>query len=506
LNTSAGVPGVSSLDAAHAEARHLWPPLILSVLAVWVVPMGSSMGLDESGNWWVIKDGISAMLQRADLWSGGQSVLFNLVVMGTRQVAGDSDFVLRLPSLLMMLATLVLIHRIALRWAGPLAAAFSCLAFVTMREVIHVASVLRPFAMGILLATGAMLALIRWLDRGRFRDAAVYTILAALTPYANYLHGSMFLVHAIYAGMRMYRKDTLVKPAAIVTAWAACGLMLIPLLRQALALYSRRGQALYLSPPNLEQAAASIAPPLLLGAMVLALCLYLLTKRAPLRIADADPDLLWVAALWAIIPPLTLIALGIFTDIQVFAGRYYVVNAPGAALLAGMLLRSLDPPKFGRALALTVAICATLYYGFQEGFLRGLFDYRGAAEDVAQLIRDPGTPVVVVAGYTESNYLPNMTDPLISQALLAPALRYHTPGRLIPAPGMLTPEAEGYMERLFTETLQHQPKFVLTGLLGAEFYRAWLAGRAASSGFRMRSRTDHSGVLVMEFETDGARQ
>ena len=53
--------------AARNEARYLWPPLILGIVAVWVVPMGSSLGLDESGNWWVIKDGLAAMIERAGL-------------------------------------------------------------------------------------------------------------------------------------------------------------------------------------------------------------------------------------------------------------------------------------------------------------------------------------------------------------------------------------------------------------------------------------------------------
>ena len=70
--------------AERAESRYLWPPLILSILLLWLLPMGNSLGLDESGNWWVIKDGVSKMLERSRIWTGGESVLFNLLVMAAR--------------------------------------------------------------------------------------------------------------------------------------------------------------------------------------------------------------------------------------------------------------------------------------------------------------------------------------------------------------------------------------------------------------------------------------
>jgi len=493
-----------SVDLAiRHEARLVLPLLILSILALWILPMGSSFGLDESGNWWVLKDGFREMVERAAVWPGGQSVLFNLIAMGTRAVAGDSDFALRLPAVVMMIGTLVLIYRLGARLGGPLAAALSCLAFVTMREVIYVASVLRPYALGVLLATGAMLALIRWLDTGRWGSAILYVILAALTPYANYLHGSMFLVHVICAAMRIYRKNTPVNVTGLLGAWLACGILMIPLLREALALYSRRGQEAYLNPPNAAEAFASIVPPVLAGSLLLAVFVHIILRRAPVRIAHADPDLLWVASVWAVVPPLVLVALGVLSDVELFAGRYYVVNAPGVALSAGILLRSVDPTRFARTFAIILAFFAISYYGFQEGFLRGLFDYRGATEYIRSQVTNLDTPVIVVSGYTEASYFPNVTDPVLSQALLAPALRYRMPGRLIPTPGLLTAEAEIYMESLYSQTLQNQPRFILTGLLGSEFYRAWLVGRTANSGFHMKSRREFSGVLVMVFEKNG---
>ena len=251
----------SSPASELEESRYLWPPLIMSVVMLWFVPMGTSMGCDEAGTWWVIKDGFHSMLERAAWWPAGQSILFNLLVMGARGIGGDRDFVMRIPALLMSLGTLVLLYRLGKRLAGPLAAMFACLAFVVMQEVMAVASVIRPYSLATLLVTGAMLALVAWLDTGRLRYGIAYVMLAGLTPYAHYVQGLMFIVHAVYAALRIRARDSAIRPLDILLAWFASGLLMLPLLERALSLYSRRAVDTYLYFPNATAVLASVVPP-----------------------------------------------------------------------------------------------------------------------------------------------------------------------------------------------------------------------------------------------------
>jgi hypothetical protein len=486
--------------AEREEARYLLPPLILGIVLLWIVPMGNSLGLDESGNWWVVKDGVREMLVRARLWPGGQSVLFNLFVIGARSIGGDSDIVMRIPSLLMMIGTLVLIYRLGKRVAGPLAAMFSCLIFVAMREVIYVASTVRPYALAILLVTGAMLALMNWLDGGGLLYAGMYVGLAALTAYATYLYCMMFLVHAAYAIVRIRMRNSRVGPAALLGAWMASGILMLPLAAQVLSAYSRRAGETYLSTPSIEEILASIIPPVLAGAIGLGMILAV-ALRKPIAGSLKPLPQSWMLAVWALTPPAVILVLGFVTDLRLFAGRYYLANAPGIALALGSILTALEPIWLRRFVAGAIVISAILMYGINEHFMRGLHDYRGAVAAVREQVKDePDTPVIVMSGFTESQKLANVLDPTLSQPLFAPLLRYQIPGHLVFVPSSPLEEDDPYIDRVFATTLQNTRKFLVVGLLNAEFLRSWLLGRGRDLGFRVRSHENYAGVVVVVFE------
>ena len=486
--------------AEWEEARYLLPPLILGIILLWIVPMGTSLGLDESGNWWVVKDGVREMLVRAQIWPGGQSVLFNFLVIGARSIGGDSDVAMRIPSLLMAMGTLVLIYRLGKRLAGPLAAMFSCLIFVAMREVIYVASTVRPYALAILLVTGAMLALTNWLDSGKLLYAGIYAVLAALTAYATYLYCMMFLVHAAYAIWRMRMGNTPVRPAALLGAWIASGVLMLPLAAQVLSAYSKRAGETYLSTPTVGEILASIVPPVLAGAIGLGLILALALRKAVAGSLQQYPHS-WVLAVWALTPPAIILLLGFVTDLQLFAGRYYLANAPGVALALGLILSALEPIWLRRFMASAIVISAVLMYGVNEHFMRGLYDYRGAVAAVREQVKDePETPVIMMSGFTESQKLANVLDPTLSQPLFAPLLRYNISGHLVYVPSSPLEEDNPYIDRVFATTLRNQRKFVVVGLLNAEFLRLWLLGRGRDLGFHIRSHQSYGGVVVTVFE------
>ena len=501
MTTLAGPEVSASTHAAEREeCRYLWPPLILTIVLLWFVPMGTSLGLDESGNWWVIKDGFQAMLQRARVWPGGQSVLFNSLVMAARSIGGHSDFVMRIPTVLAALGALYLLYRLGRKLFGPLAAMFSCLVFVTMREVVYVASTVRPYSLAILLVIGAMLCLVNWLDTGRFRYAAGYVLLASLTLYATFLYALMFLVHAAYALVRLRLQRSAVSARGLLAAWIASGVLLLPLATQILASFASRDKDTYLSVPPIDTALGSVIPALLAGAVGLALLLALVLRRPFGFSAVSGSTEAGLVAIWALAPPGILLALALFTDLQLFAGRYYLENAPGVALAAGMLLCRLEPAAIRRLVAAIISVCGVLLYGVNEHFMRGLFDYRGAVAAVREQVGDSRTPVIVVSGYFEGRDLPGIFDPALLDVFFAPVLRYRMPGELILAPQVLTHKTEDYLEHVVATKLQNQRRFLLVGLFASEFYRSWLESRCRDLGFTDRLYGNYSGVSVFLFE------
>src|SRR6266404_9171016 len=107
MTGSTAIEGMVTTDVAseQAESRFLWPPIIIAVVLLWIVPMGSSLGNDEASNWWVVKDGLKQAVARANSSQslpGSQSILYNLLPIAARAIGGDSEIVLRFPSVLAM--------------------------------------------------------------------------------------------------------------------------------------------------------------------------------------------------------------------------------------------------------------------------------------------------------------------------------------------------------------------------------------------------------------------
>jgi hypothetical protein len=243
-----------------------------------------------------------------------------------------------------------------------------------------------------------------------------------------------------------------------------------------------------------------VIPSLLASAVGLTLMLALVFRR-PLQfsVIPFSTEALLVA-LWTVTPPGILLALALFTNLQLFTDRYFLDNAPGVALAAGMLLCRLDPAAMRRFVATTLTVLAVLLYGVTEHFTRGADDFRGAVAAVRQQTGDSPTPVIVVTTFIEGRYLSDVLDPSMSEVLFSPVLRYRIPGELVVAPMVLNQETEAYMEHVVTTKLQHQHRFLLVGLFTSAGYRSWLERRCRSLGFTDRLDGTYGNLRVYLFE------
>jgi hypothetical protein len=495
------VVSIEDLDAERAECRFVWPPLVIAVVLFWIVPLATSFGNDEASNWWVIKDGLREAIARATgplALPGGQSVFYNLLPLAAQALGAQSEMALRLPSVLAMLGAALLIYRIGARLAGPLAAMFGCLVFVTMADVVFVASTLRPYGLAMLCLAGAMLAWMNWLDTGRPRYAVAYAVLAALTVYAHDLFAIMYLVHAMYALVRLRARDSQVTLGAMFLAWLASGVLLLPLAPANLRLLAGRGQHVYAATPDVGALLASVVPPLLAGAIGLGMLLQLAVRRPVAMAWKLPPASAGFLATWALAPPLILYLVSLYSGTKLFVPRYYLPAAPAAALLAGSLIRAVQPAGARRFIAGAILICSLLEFGIHEKFARGTDGWREAAQAARERVGNRSTPVLAVSGFVEARTLAPVLDPLRSEVLFAPLLRYPTGGRPVRLP-FFSDEAEAYLADTVVPQLRAEPEFLLLGMGDTERYEQWLDGRLGET-FRARTLGYFSGVKVVMFK------
>src|SRR5436853_7604072 len=103
------LPDVEPAPAATEAPPPLrWPEravyLILLAAAVtrlWLLPLPSGFWLDETGTFWVIKNGFSEIAARCMLWTA-QSPFYSLIAWAAVRLGGAHEVVLRLPSTVAM--------------------------------------------------------------------------------------------------------------------------------------------------------------------------------------------------------------------------------------------------------------------------------------------------------------------------------------------------------------------------------------------------------------------
>lgn len=193
----------------------LWLILGVCLFRLWVMPLPSSFWVDEAGTVFVVRAGSNHpsfsvapqvpasayfWLPRAADW------LLQFLPAGR----GVTETLYRVPSVLAMGLALLLLARIAARLIHPAAGWFAVFAALGLRGLNYEADDARPYALGILVTTAAVYFLLRWLDRNRLPDAVLFVAAAALIWRVHLVDWSFYAVLALYAAVRVLRKDTAV--------------------------------------------------------------------------------------------------------------------------------------------------------------------------------------------------------------------------------------------------------------------------------------------------------
>src|ERR1700722_12916564 len=129
-----------------------------------------------------------------------QSIYYSVIRAVTRS---RSEIVYRLPSVLFMGAALMFVGLLARRLIHPDAWWFAIFACFALKGINYEAANARPYAMGMCVAAAGLYFLVRWLDAGRLRDAALFVILAAMLWWVHLIFWPFYMVFAVYGALRL---------------------------------------------------------------------------------------------------------------------------------------------------------------------------------------------------------------------------------------------------------------------------------------------------------------
>ncbi|MGB9072186.1 MAG: glycosyltransferase family 39 protein [Terriglobales bacterium] len=471
-----------------------------AVVRLWIMPMTASLWLDETTTYWTACKGMSAAISRSQFWPG-QNVLYSLIAALALRLGGNSEFALRFPSLLAALATIWLLFRLGTRLLDRETGLLAVVVFVSLQEMSETAANARPYAIALLLVVGSMLQLVRWLDTGRARNLLGYVILTAAIPYFHYLFATVFVVHTAYALYRS-RGEVRVRLARLVAAVAMVGILLSPLIWNAIHGNHISAASSFLPTPDFERFVSSLMPAVLGAGIFAGLLLGYVWFRqvsAGERL-EASPETALLLICWLVIPIVACFTVSRLTGFKIFVSRYYLPAFPALALLVAWGIRSLLPGKIRVCVAGGIVAAALLSFGTHHFWVNPhLEDWRAAAQTIRAAGVDGNTPVLVRTGLIETAKPTWSLDLDRDSPLLAPLSRYPIPGRIILVPALLNDDSVRYMNEVSSQILEPASEFLCVTRDVGDAFQPWLSGRFSGKGFAVSKMGHADGVSVFRF-------
>jgi hypothetical protein len=480
--------------------------LLACLLRLWVMPLGSSFWVDEAGTVFVVEKG-AGHPSFAAAPQVPQSIYYALPRV-SHALFGSSEIAWRLPSLLVMLTTLPLIGWLAARLIQPGAGWLAIFACLALRGFDYQAADARPYGLGMLAACAAVFFLVRWLDRARPLDAALFVVSAALLLRVQLVFWPFYFVFAIYAAVRARS----VGWTRIAAVFAALALALAPVVPRALALYREAGAHVAAAPPGGRELLAAFKFGVILecGAAALLASLWWKKRFALQQPWSGAPASLLLILSWWLAQPLLLFAFSHATGNSVFLPRYLWLAEPGAALLAAAAAACFLPAKRLTSLAMIIGVGALLLNGQWERLWprHDNSDWRSAAEAITRTATVT-TPVICPSPFIEAR--PPVWSPgyVLPGFLYSHLYAYPIAGRIYVFPFEYSPQAGEYAERLVRELFPAAGRFIVYGGAGqAGFWRDWFARRPELSGWQIRrlgNFGDVEAILFTEATRSGVR-
>jgi len=460
------------------------------------MPLGESFWTDETGTVFVVHHGAGDPTL-AVAPQVAESVYFILPRIAEK-LGGFSEPVYRLPSTLAMIAALFVIFRLARRLIHPQAAWFVLFACLAMHGFDIEADDARPYALGTLVAVGAVWFLVRWLDWGKWFHAVLFVLAAALLWRVQLIYWPFYFVLFVYAAARILWRDTPVRWPRPSIGFLALGLFLLPAIPPALALESGAKQHVIVPMPNIGNLLRALAPAVYIALGVGLIAVAFRWRGGRQRVSRSS----WVAMLaWWLTPPVALFLFSTITGHSVFTSRYYSLLYPGAALAgAAAGARFIDPRRWN-AVSVLLACGVLIFLGQWKHSTPRDFNYRWrAAARVENHAARAATPVLCVSPFIEAQsptWYPNYPE---SSFLYAPFVVYSPKGRLYTLPFDISPAAQDYAAGLTNATLAPSGEFLLYGCRPAELrWQQWFANRLGARGWRSRSLGDFGEVSVVRW-------
>jgi len=474
--------------------------LVLCIARMWLAELGSSFWVDEMGTEFVVLHGADDPTLKVA--PQVPASIYYAIPRVSQALFGSSEIGYRVPSVLFMAAALGLVAWIARRLIHPDAGWFAVFACLLLRDFNYQAADARPYALGTCVFCAAVFFLIRWLDSGKWLDAAAFTLLAALLWRVHLIFWPLYLVFAIYTVVRLVRGEAKPGWLVVIPVYLVIGVTLLPVAEQAIELNRQASGHVVVAIPDVAMFTRGFKPTyVLLFCAVAAAIGGLLRWPRVHRVGSLSGLVLMLS--WWLVDPVCLYAFSLITRNSVYLERYLYLSLPGMALAATLGTAIFLQTKAWRRAAAVLGLGVLL----SQGHWGRLFpphhnsDWRGAARAIDAEMAAGEAPVICPSPFIEARppvWRPDYPRPSFLYSHLA---AYPVKGRVLPFPFESSPEVEEYARALGREELFRSREFIVYGgNRAATFWRDWFSAQPEMDGWRLRRLGPFGDVEVLVFE------
>jgi hypothetical protein len=389
----------SNLDKKEA----LLAAALLAAVVVrsWILPMFSSIWIDEWATFFIGSQGLSRMTALGQTFISDQRLISLAGWLGM-QVVGQNEFGLRLYSLLSAGFCLLAIYQLGRRWFGARAALMSVLLYPCFLAVYQQVAIARAYMLAMAFFLAVLWSVELWLERKQW-----FWLLAAAV--CGCLLVATHLLQTIGLGLVGLRILWTVRPW---TQWIWPVTALVPGLAMAAhqVLSKPLANLNYLPMPSVATFLEALFPQPVAGLLLLVLAGLLglglgrWTGPGEGEPAAASRMRYYMLAAW-LLPPLLTFGLTIAKNTSIFIPRYYFTAFPAAAWVLGSILARIEPFR-SRAAAITLTAVASMAILTGSGSRPNPNheNWREAIDTLRQLRADPAEPILFHSGFLETDF------------------------------------------------------------------------------------------------------
>ncbi len=430
--------------------------LLLAGISVWFLAIRAPLWTDETLSYWQIAGGFKQIWARSV--QGNSFAAYAYILWLTNVLFGSNEIILRIPSIIAMLAAVYLFYRCARElfpWDVSLIAAAM---FVALRNIAFAAIDVRPYAFALLLTNLTIFLFLRWMKTGETRYAAYFGISSAGIFYFHYLFATILGALAIcYFVLRQRSERSNLRQ---IGAAAGCfAVFILPVLPRLHYIYQTRAEHSFARAPHMTDLRDTLYLghwPLLILACALLLAALTRTLVTP---SQEALEKFAVCATLALFPAGFLYLVSVNTSIHIFIPRYLMVVVPGY-VLSWVWFSSLIDSRAIRALLCCGLVGLAVVQAYRSPLARWHEDSWKEALAVAdkEAARD-GAWLAMCSPLVEADYQP-MPDVPEQSVLYSPLSYYKVSAPVFPLPRLFNQEAARQVNRLLAQLGPQHKRFL----------------------------------------------